>query len=415
MQDLRADVDDWLTLKSGSETRFNVYRRLRREAPVFALGPNHLLSRHADCSAVLRDHKRFLSGFDPDSPQIEAMRRQLPPEQRSKYEAVLAHQLRWLTSNNAEKHVALRTLATRVFSLRAIEQMRERVQQEIDTRLDELAGRDTVEIIADFAYQLPLTIISEMLDIPVEVRESIHHSWQSMTKMIGNPIEVVPDVIDEVHAGMAELEARLRQTFALRRGQQTTDLLKRMLDVQEDESVGLSEQDVMGIVAQMVIAGHQTTQDTIGNALFELLTHREQWERLVDDQAGVADAVEEVLRYRTPGQMIGRVARDDCEIAGTPIAAGTRVTCLLGSANRDEAVFADADRFEIGRADARQHLAFSSGVHFCLGASLSRLEVTSFLTAFARRFPNAQLLSPEPNWIPNSFLLGLRELHVRLH
>jgi len=414
MNSLAQDVDSWLSLKSGSEARFAVYRRLREESPVFELASGRLLARHGDCLAVLRNHKQFLSGFDPDGPQIVEMRDSLPLEQRRKYEEVLAHQLRWLTSSNAEKHVALRTLATRVFSLRAIEEMRERVQREIDDRLDELAPRGEVEIISEFAYQLPLTIISEMLDVPEEVRESIHSSWQSMLKMIGNPIGVVPAVIDEVHAGMARLEAQLKHTFDLRRGQETTDLLKRMLDVQEDESTGLSEQDVMGIVAQMVIAGHQTTQDTIGNALYELLTHREQWQRLVAEPSLVPNAVEEVLRYRTPGQMIGRVAKDDYEIDGVQIPAGSRVTCLLGSANRDEGVFTDSDEFDVRRPNAKQHLAFSSGVHFCLGASLSRLEAGLFLETFTRRFPDARLLTQDVEWLPNTFLLGVRELRVGL-
>jgi cytochrome P450 len=415
MTSLQQDVNDWLSLRSDSEARFEVYRRLREESPVFALPTGLLLSRHADCQAILRDHKRFLSGFDPDGPQVARMRASLPLEQRHKYEEVLAHQLRWLTSSNAEKHVALRTLATRVFSLRAIEEMRERIQREIDDRLTEVEARGEVEIISEFAYQLPLTIISEMLDIPEEVRESIHSSWQSMLKMIGNPIEVVPAVIDEVHAGMVQLEEQLKRTFDLRRGQETTDLLKRMLEVQDDESTGLTEHDVMGIVAQMVIAGHQTTQDTIGNALYELLTHQDQWQQLVDNPGAVPNAVEEVLRYRTPGQMVGRVAKEDCTIGGHRLAAGTRVTCLLGSANRDDAVFDAGDEFDVSRPNAKQHLAFSSGVHFCLGASLSRLEVSLFLENFTHRFPKARLLTQKIEWLPNTFLLGVRQLQISLH
>ncbi len=416
MASLGEDVENWLSLADGAgDDRFRVYRRLREEAPVYKVGENYFLSRHGDCAAVLRDNKRFASGFDPDAPQIVAMREKLPAERRKKYDEVLSHQLRWLTSSNAQKHVALRTLATRVFSLRAIEQMRERVEHEVDALLTDLAPRDEVEIISEFAYQLPLTIISEMLDIPVEVRESIHHSWQSMTKMIGKPIEVIPDVIDEVHAGMTELESRLKHTFDLRRGEQTTDLLKRLLDAQEEQGGDLSEQDVMGIVAQMVIAGHQTTQDTIGNSLLELFTHRDQLERLVAEPTLVPMAVEEVLRYRTPGQMVGRVVREDCEIGGVAIPAGSRITCLLGSANRDESVFADGDSFDIGREGAQQHLAFSSGVHFCLGASLSRLEITTFLNEFPRRFPDAGLATETPEWLPSTFLLGLKELRVRLH
>jgi cytochrome P450 len=409
------DVNDWLALRPDAPLdRFGVYARLRNEAPMFQMGDIYFLSRHADCSAVLRDHRNFASGFDPEGDRVQAVMRGLDPERRAKYQEVLDHQLRWLTSSNGEKHVALRTLATRVFSMRAIEDMRARVQREVDERLEELASRDSVEIISEFAYQLPLTIISEMLDIPEEVRESIHTSWQSMVKLIGNPPEQVPLVIDEVHAGMRELESRLKHTFDLRRGQQTTDLLKRMLEAQADQGGALSEKDVMGIVAQMVIAGHQTTQDTIGNALLELFTHREQWDAIRADPELIPNAVEEILRYRTPGQMVSRNAQADMRVGEHFIPAGSRVTCLLGSANRDADVFPEPDRFDINRANARQHLAFSSGVHFCLGASLSRMEVSIFLKSFSQRFPDAHLETRNPEWLANSFLLGLEELRVRL-
>lgn len=412
---LTDDVRDWLSLRADAPLdRWGVYARLRKEAPSFAFGGQKFLSRHADCSAVLRDNRNFLSGFDIESPSYQSMLAKLSDKKRIKYQEVLEHQLRWLNSSNGSKHVALRTLATRVFSMRAIEDMRARVQREVDERLEELSSRDTIEIISDFAYQLPLTIISEMLDIPEEVRESIHTSWQSMTQLIGNPPERVPHVIDEVHAGMAELESRLKHTFDLRRGQQTTDLLSRLLAAGEEAGGEITEREIMGIVAQMVIAGHQTTQDTIGNALLELFTHRDQWDALKAEPDLVPNAVEEVLRYRTPGQMISRDARTDMEIGEHFFPAGTRVTCLLGSANRDAEIFADPDRFDIRRENARQHLAFSQGVHFCLGASLSRLEVGIFLKTFSARFPNAHLAEQRTEWLPNSFLLGLKALHVRL-
>ena len=126
------------------------------------------------------------------------------------------------------------------------------------------------------------------------------------------------------------------------------------------------------------------------------------------------NAAEEVLRFRTPGQMVSRVPRERCEIAGQVIEAGATVTCLLGSANRDDEIFPDGDSFDIGRANAKQHLAFSRGAHFCLGASLSRMEVTSFLATFTRRFPDSELAADGIEWLPNTFLLGVKELPIRL-
>jgi len=412
---LEDDVRDWLSLRADAPLdRWGVYARLREEAPVFSFGGQEFLSRHADCVAVLRNNKDFLSGFDPEAPRYQKTLAALSPERRQKYQALLEHQLRWLTSSNGAKHIALRTLATRVFSVRAIEDMRARIQREVDERLEELSSRDTIEIISDFAYQLPLTIISEMLDIPEDVRESIHHSWQSMTQLIGQPPERIPDAIDEAHAGMVELESRLKHTFDLRRGQKTTDLLKRLLDAHAEEGSALSEREIMGIVSQMVIAGHQTTQDTIGNALLEFFTHRDQWDAIRKEPELIPNAVEEVLRLRTPGQMVSRDARIDMHVGDHVFPAGTRVTCLLGSANRDAAVFADPDRFDVRRENARQHIAFSSGVHFCLGASLSRMEISIFLKTFSERFPHADLAQEDPTWLPSTFLLGLDGLRIRL-
>ena len=412
---LREDVDDWMMLRADAPLdRWGVYRRLHEESPCYWREGQLFLARHADCLAVLRDNRLFLNGFEIDSPLVAATMKRLDPDRRQRYREVLEHQLCWLTSSNGAKHVALRTLATRVFSVRAIEDMRARIIREIDDRLDTLASRETIELVGDFAYQLPLTIISEMLDIPEDVRESIHVAWHGMTALIGKPPELVPEAIDEAHAGMVALEARLKAVMDLRRGAKTTDLLARLLAAYEEDGSALAERDIMGIIAQMVIAGHQTTQDTIASAVHELFRHRDQWDAVVVDPSLIPNAVEEVLRYRTPGQMIGRTAAADTEVAGIAVPAGTRITCLLGAANRDPAVFETPERFDIRRPNAKAHVAFSGGNHFCLGASLSRMEVTGFLTRFAARFPNADRLHANVEWIPNTFLLGLRRLDIRL-
>jgi cytochrome P450 len=414
---LADDVEDWFLLRADASVgRWDVYRRLRDEAPQYAFRDQTLISKYADCLAILRDNRTFSSGFDPEAPAYQHTMMSLDGTRGAKYREILDHQLRWMTSSNGAKHVALRTLAARVFSVRAIEDMRGRIRAEVDQRLDELESSSSVEIMEEFAYQLPLTIISEMLDIPEDVRDSIHHSWTSMTQLIGNPPERVPHVIDEAHAGMIELEARLRETMRSRRTQKTTDLLARLLAAYDEQTGTLTERDIMGIIAQMVIAGHQTTQDTIGSALYELFRDRRQWDAIVGNASLIPNAVEEVLRFRTPGQMVSRSATIDTMIGECAVPAGTRVTCLLGAANRDASVFEDPERFDIRRANARQHLAFSAGNHFCLGASLSRMEVTIFLERFTARFPTAHPLpgGAKTEWLPNNFLLGLKRLDVAL-
>jgi cytochrome P450 len=409
------DVETWLGLDGDvSALRWEVYARLQAESPFLAHGGTTLVSNHRHCRAILMDNKSFLNGYDRDSAHVRHASDLLDAVRREKYHEVIDHQLRWLTSSDGAKHAGLRSLASRVFSLRAIETMRGRIQLEIDSRLDELPDQGEVELISEFAYQLPLTIISEMLDIDEDVRQVIHDAWQSIIKMIGTPPERVPLVIDEVHSSMTRLEEHLKRTFALRRGRQTTDLLARMLDAADEEGGVIGEQDIMGVVAQMVIAGHQTTQDTIGNGLYELLRNPEQWRLLCDNGDLVPNAVEEVLRFHTPGQMAYRTASQDIEIDDYHIAAGAHITCLLGAANRDPAIFSAPQAFDVTRSNAKQHLAFGLGVHHCLGASLARMEATSFFATVARRFPDVRLVDPDPRWLPNNFLHGLAELRVSL-
>jgi cytochrome P450 len=408
-------VDAWLSLEGDvSSLRWDVYSSLQREAPFLPHADTLFVARHGSCCKILMNSKSFLNGYDRDSPRIRNAAESLDPVRREKYYEVINHQLRWLTSSDGSKHAALRNLTARVFSLRAIESMRECVQLEVNNRLDELANRDEFDIVSEFAYQLPLTIISEMLDIDGPTGEVIHAAWQCMIKMIGTPPEHVDLVIDDVYDGMLNLETHLKILFDQRRGQKTTDLLAKLLGAADEEGGTISERDIMGVVAQMVIAGHQTTQDTIGNGLFELLSHPEQWRSICENGALVTNAVEEILRYHTPGQMAFRTASEDVEVDGFPISAGSHITCLLGAANRDNDIFENPDSFDIYRENARQHLAFGMGVHHCLGSSLARIEAATFFATLATRFPHTELMDTDPSWIPNNFLHGLSGLRIRL-
>src|SRR6202789_3286639 len=405
---LEQDFGAWATMQPGaSARRWDLYRRLRREAPRLRQRGKVYLSTFDDCRDVRANATQFRNG-----PAVDKVMTLLNGEQKKRYAAILDHQQRWLTSRNGSAHSNLRGLANRVFTPRAINDMKARIQLEIDTRLEDLTKRDSVEIISEFAFHLPMTIISEMLPISEDLRESIHQSWIQMTGMIGADAEHIPMVVDEAYRGMKQLESRMREVMNLRRGSNTTDLLARLLAAQEDEQGVATEEDIVGIVTQMVIAGHQTTQDTIGNALYELLSDREQWNALCEDQTLIPNTVEEVLRFRTPGQMIGRTVTVKAQIGDLEVTPGEQVVCLLASANRDEDMVKDSDSFDIERENAKLHLAFSRGAHFCLGAALSRMEVTSFLTTLARRFPDSRLLSENVEWLPNNFLLGVRELQV---
>jgi cytochrome P450 len=414
-QPIEVDVDEWAVMAPGASAgRWDLYHRLRHESPRLKHRDRIFLATYEDCRYVLSSAVQFVNGIDRNGASTQAIRAALDPARRSRFDAVIDHQQRWMTSRNGASHAELRGLANRVFTPRAIADMQDRIQREVEMRLQELAQRESVDIVAEFAYQLPMTIISEMLDIPMSLQDGIHRAWLLMTGIIGADASRIPDVIDDAYAGMMDLEIRMREVIELRRRSETTDLFARLLRAIEDPGCTATESDIVAIVTQMVIAGHQTTQDTIGSALYELLSNREQWQALVADSTLIPNAVEEVLRFRSPAQMIERTAASRVCLDDFEISAGERVVCLLASANRDEKLFANSEVFDIRRENARQHLGFSRGIHFCLGAALSRMEAISVLSTLTRLYPNTKLLERDVRWTPNRFLLGVEALKVAL-
>jgi cytochrome P450 len=396
--------------------RWRIYARLREEAPVFEFGGTVFVSRYADVNAVLLEHERFHSG----PLAAEQGKRGLPPglteQELAKVDEILDYQSRWMTASNGRRHADLRRLTTRVFSARAIAEMRGRIEELTEEMLEELGAHARVDFIHDFAYRLPLTIISEMLDIPVELREELHRIWVRMSRFLTG-LEWksrLPQDLDDVHAAYVEMGQVLREIMKRNREKDTTDLLSGLLAAREGESALFSEADLVSIVTQLLTAGHQTTQDLLGNALYSLFTRRDQWDALCAQPELAPDAVEEVLRYRSPAQLVARTTVEEVEVTGVPLPVGQSVTCLLGSANHDPAVFRDPETFDLRRPDAKAHLAFARGAHFCIGAALSRLEGTIVLRALAQRFPDADLVATDVEWIPHLQLLGLKALPVEL-
>jgi cytochrome P450 len=202
--------------------------------------------------------------------------------------------------------------------------------------------------------------------------------------------------------------------FDARRADPRDDLLTALVKV-EEEGDKLSEEELRAMVLLLFVAGHETTMNLIGNGLFALLTNRDQWDRLVADPSLVPSAVEECLRYDGPVHLTGRIATTDLEIAGHQFHKGEQVVTLLAAANRDPARFPDPDRFDVARQD-NQHLTFSHGIHYCLGAALARLEGQVVFSRLVERYPDIELAC-DPDTVqyrPHFVLRGLQTLPVRL-
>jgi cytochrome P450 len=279
--------------------------------------------------------------------------------------------------------------------------------------LDDLAGQahgDVVDLVQPFAAQFPVTVIAEILGVPVAMRDQFL-AW-------GNNAAVTLDIgisFGEFRRAEADLTAMRRWMaghFERLRAEPGDDLLSQLVQVQDAEG-GLTEVELSGTAMLLLGAGFETTVNLISNGTVLLVRQPDQLRRLKEDPELWPNAAEEMLRYDSPVQRTGRVAMTDTEVAGKPIPGGSLVVCLIGGANRDPDVFPDPHVFDVGRSNARDHLAFSAGIHYCLGAALARMEGQIALQALFDRFPDLSLAG-EPRRRSTRVLRGFDRVPVRL-
>jgi cytochrome P450 len=346
----------------------------------------------------------------------------MSPEQVEKLESQTPEEFRLFSrsiiSLDPPDHTRLRKLVQPSFTGRGIEALRGSIQRIVDDLLDE-AERDAAErgemaperqmdLIEAFAYPFPVTVISDMLGIPREDRETIRGWTENLLRVDRGRAD------EEVRAGLGEFIDYLKELFEAKRHAPTDDMISRLVHVEEDGDV-LDEEEILATVFLMFLAGHVTTVNLVGNGVVALLTHPDQLAKFKANPDLLAKGVvEETLRYWGPVDFIGRrVAKEEVEVGGTVIAEGEEATVSLASANRDPERFANPDVFDITRPDANRHVAFGKGIHVCLGAPLARVEgQVAFATLF-RRYPELRLAVPaeEVRW-GSSFLRGFARLPV---
>ncbi len=345
----------------------------------------------------------------------------MTPEQAEKLDE-MPEEFRALRRNiltvDPPEHTRLRKLVQPSFTASAIEKLRPRIQQITDELLDaaeataaaqgEQAPNRSMELISQFSYPLPVTVICEMLGIPEGDREQTRLWSENLLAAH------TPERQEETRKNIGEFMEYLRTLFATKRGQPGDDMISQLLQV-EVEGDRLTEDEILSMVFILFVAGHITTVNLIANGVYALLTNPEQAQLLRDNSSLVPNAVEEILRYYGPAESTtSRFAREDIEIAGQKIARGEMLLVLLAAADRDPARFSDPQAFDISRADANRHIAFGKGVHACLGAPLARLEGQIAIETLFRRYPELRLAVPadEIEWAP-SFLRGLTKLPLK--
>ncbi|HYR63391.1 MAG TPA: cytochrome P450 [Actinomycetota bacterium] len=379
------------------------YRRLREHAPMLR-GPlgYWVLSRYADIAAVLRD-PRFGVGVDEASLML-AMTQDGPGI------ATMVELSRWMLFRDPPDHTRLRGLVSKAFTPRALEAVRPRVVEIVKGLVDNIAGRGEADLITDLALPLPVTVISELLGLPIED----HAQAREWAEAIAQALD---PVVTEEHATRADravagLAAYIGGVVAQRRRDPGPDLLSRLIEA-EDGAGHLSEAELISTVSLLFGAGHETTRNLIGNGMLALLRNPGELRRLREDPSLIRSAVEELLRYDSPVQLAGRGARADVVIGGERIAAGEPMMLLIGAANRDPAQFPDPDRLDIGRQDVKM-LSFGGGIHFCLGAMLARTEAQVAIGTLLARVAHIELATEDLAWRPHITLRGLSSLPVRV-
>jgi len=341
------------------------YRRLREKEPIHQSPMGFwVLTRYEDCVAVLRDQRfgreefqQMLSNVYGDD---DSGKPQLP---------------RSMLFRDPPDHTRLRALVSKAFTPRMIETMRDHIQEIVDRLLDRVQDAGRMDVMEDLAYPLPVTVICEMLGVPVEDHASIR-GWSADIARSLDAIGLPSDqgIVERGRTARRSLAGYFRRLVPERRARPQHDLLSGLLAA-EEQGDKLSQDEVIAMCLLLFIAGHETTVNLIGNGTLALLRHPDQMRKLQADPALIGNAVEELLRYDSPVQRTARIASVDAEVGGQPMPKGTMVITALGAANRDPAQFPEPDRFDASREPNRQ-FAFGSGVHMCLGAVLARLEGT---------------------------------------
>jgi cytochrome P450 len=384
---------------------YPLYRRLREEDPVHQTFPGvWVLTRYADVQSVLRDGR--FSSDSRNSVLFEAFRQSMDMAPSPLEESAM----RTMLFLDPPDHTRLRALVNKAFTARVVEGMRPRVQVIVDRLVGEALDRGSMDVVVDLAYPLPLTVICEMLGVPV-ADHALFREWSADLVLTLDPM-MSPEVLVRANRATAGFAEYFRGLLAERRANPGGDLLTALIAA-EDEGRTLTEDEMLSMCILLLVAGHETTVNLISNGMLALLRNPDQLEWLRDHPSSIRSAVEELLRYDSPVQLTGRIPLEDVEIAGSSIEKGQEVVAIMGAANRDPAQFRDPDRLDLGRTDNR-HLSFGAGIHFCLGAPLARVEGQIAIATLVRRARKIELASADLQWRETVTLRGLKTLPVAL-
>ena len=345
------------------------------------------------------------------SERIGAAYDRLTDEQKAQRQPTYDILMDWLVFRDPPDHTRLRRLVSRAFTPRAVEAWRERIVGVVDELIDGMSDQEHFDLIEDFAYPIPAVVIAEMMGVPAEDRDRFK-DWSDDVMILVFGARGVGDRRARAQQGLIELAAYLGDLVAHYRQHPADNIISNLVEASEGDD-SLEDPEIVANCVLFLFGGHETTTNLIGNGIRVLLNHPDQLERLRRDPGLIKPAVEEILRFDGPSKMEVRTLADEVEMGGKTLPTGDMVYLVQHAANRDSEAFDQPDRFDITR-DPNNHIGFGFGLHFCLGASVARLEGTIALEALVRRLPNLEL-GPEPEvWVPTMLSRGLEHLPVSL-
>lgn len=387
---------------------YPVLARLRERDPVPEVGGARWITRYETVREVLMDHERFSNRFldadsmdamlftDPEARRIVDRRRKVPPT---------------LIMVDPPEHSRHRTLVNRAFTGKRVVAREDRMEAIAGELLGAIGDETPFDFVGRFAWLLPMRVIAEILGVETRDMDRFKR-WSDDALAALTPMDAVAQ--RRVAASSVELYDYLAARIEHLREEPGDDLLSGLVQAAEEDMASLTTDEILSMVVQILIAGNETTTNLLGSGVRLLCEHPDQMEMLRDDPALVPGAIEEMLRFESPFSGLFRVTTEDVVLDGADVPAGTTLVVHFGAANRDPARFAEPDRFDITRSNAREHLAFGEGVHYCLGNQLARTEARLAFPLILDRYPKLRLdAERSARWAPSVVSRCMKELWVR--
>ncbi|MEZ4869855.1 MAG: cytochrome P450 [Caldilineaceae bacterium] len=364
------------------------------------------VTRYDEVAAILRDHKRFVKNVANTLSPAERAHLPMPPP-------LLRLLSNHMLNLDPPDHTRLRALVNKVFTAQVVAQMQGRIQRIADQLLDQVHAQGEMDLIEDFAFPLPIIVIAELLGIPPRDRLRFRN-WSNAFVTPSANLQRSAKKMQKAGQVMEDFTRYMRQVFAERRRTPREDLITMLLQAEENGDT-LSEEELFSMVILLIVAGHETSVNLIGNGLLALLQYPEQLALLRAEPTWLPNAVEEMIRYDGPVERATmRFAAEEVTLAGQTLQRGDAVSLVLAGADRDPVPFEQPNRFDITRSPNR-HLGFGQGIHYCLGAPLARLEGQIAIATLIQRYPALHLTTPvdQLRWRTVPIMRGLHHLPLR--